>query len=116
MEDRTFNSNSAKFLAELSEKSLKEKLMLDCSGLMNWLQNVYEDEIRKAINSDHSRNSVWIKVPKKYRVYGYKTYDIKQFLQKEFKNLGFEIDVEINYWCCPLYLFCGDKYKIKFRW
>ena len=116
MENRSFNSDSAKFLAELSKKSQREQLLLDCGKLIGWLKLVYEGEIKKAIDSDYSRKSVWIKVPKRYRAYGHKEHEIEELLQAEFRSLGFNIDLEINSWCCPLYPFCGDKYKIKFSW
>ena len=47
---------------------------------------------------------------------GVKECEIKELLQTEFGGLGFHIDITINHWCCPLYPFCGDKYKIKFSW
>jgi hypothetical protein len=55
-------------------------------------------------------------VPRRYRVYGHREREIKELLQTEFGGLGFNIDIDINHWCCPLYPFCGDKYKIKFSW
>lgn len=117
MENRSFNSDSAKFLAELSKKSQREQLLLDCGKLILWLKQVYESEIKKAIDSDYSCRNVWIKVPRRYRVYGYSERDIKELLQAEFRGLGFNVGVEIINSCfCPLYLFCGDKYKINFSW
>lgn len=116
MENRSFNSDSAKYLAELSKKSQREQLLLDCGKLIGWLKLVYEGEIKKAIDSDYSCKSVWIKVPKRYRVYGHKEHEIKELLQTEFRNLGFDIGVDINHCCCPFYLFCGDRYKIRFSW
>ena len=116
MENRSFNSDSAMYLAELSKKSQREQLLLDCGKLIGWLKLVYEGEIKKAIDSDYSRRNVWIKVPRRYRVYGHKEREIKELLQTEFRGLGFNIDIDINHWCCPLYPFCGDKYKIKFSW
>ena len=46
MENRSFNSDSAKYLAELSKKSQREQLLLDCGKLIGWLKLVYEDEIK----------------------------------------------------------------------
>ena len=116
MENKSFNSDSAKNLAELSKKTQREQLLLDCGKMIGWLKLVYEGEIKKAIDSDYSTRNVWIKVPRRYRVYGYKKRDIKELLQTEFRGFGFNIDIDINRWCCPLYPFCGDKYKIKFSW
>ena len=116
MENRSFNSDSAKFLAELSKKSQKEQLLLDCGKLILWLKHVYESEIKKAIDSDYSCRNVWIKVPRRYRVYGHRECEIQKLLQTEFGVLGFNIGIVINHWCCPLYPFCGDKYKIRFSW
>jgi hypothetical protein len=116
MENRSFNSDSAKYLAELNKKSQREQLLLDCGKLIGWFKLVYEGEIKKAIDSDYSSRYVWIKVPRRYRVYGHKERDIRELLQTEFRSLGFNIDIDINHWCCPLYPFCDDKYKIKFSW
>ncbi len=116
MENRSFNSDSAKYLAELSKKSQREQLLLDCGKLIGWLKLVYEGEIKKSIDSHYSHRSVWIKVPRRYRVYGHKERDIRELLQTEFRGLGFNIDININRWCCPFYPFCGGKYKIKFSW
>lgn len=116
MENRSFNSDSAKYLAELSKKSQKEQLLLDCGKLIGWLKLVYEGEIKKAIDSDYDSRYVWIKVPRRYRVYNHRAHEIKELLQTEFGGLGFHIDITIHQWCCPLYPFCDDKYKIKFSW
>lgn len=116
MENRSFNSDSAKYLAELSKKSQREQLLLDCGKLIGWLKLVYEGEIKKSIDSHYSHRSVWIKVPRRYRVYGHKERDIRELLQTEFRGLGFNIDININRWCCPFYPFCGGNYKIKFSW
>ena len=116
MKNKSFNSDSAKYLAELSKKSQKEQLLLDCGKLIGWLKLVYEVEIKKAIDSDYSSRNVWIKVPKKYRVYGYKECEIKELLQTEFHGLGFNISITINHWCCPFYPLCGGEYKIRFSW
>ena len=106
MENRSFNSDSAKYLAELSKKSQREQLLLDCGKLIGWLKLVYEGEIKKSIDSHYSHRSVWIKVPRRYRVYGHKERDIRELLQTEFRGLGFNIDININRWCCPFYPWC----------